>query len=177
MTMPTDPADLVLIGRVIRPQGRRGEVLVEPFSDSPERFPGLQQAFVCGGEGEPREVRVEFGWAHKGRFVLKLEGVDTIDAAEGLRGGELRIAEGELAPLPEGSYYHHQLCGLCVEDAAGAEIGVVEDVMETGASTRVLVVRGGAGETLLPFAADFVKKVDLARGLLIITPPEYVFAD
>ena len=64
--------------------------------------------------------------------MLKLEGVDSIDEAETLRGLELRIAEEELAALPEGSYYHHQLLGLRVEDEAGGEIGVVEDVLETG---------------------------------------------
>jgi 16S rRNA processing protein RimM len=169
--------DLVLVGRVVKPQGRHGEVAVLPLSDRPDRFPALRRAFVPAPGGGAREVRVLRSWPHKGRFVLAIEGVTSIDEAEALRGLELRIAEEDLAPLPEGSYYHHQLRGLRVEDEAGAEIGVVEDVVETGAEARVLVVRGPGGETLLPFAAGFVKAVDLAGGRLVAVRPEYVVAD
>ncbi|HEX9186714.1 MAG TPA: ribosome maturation factor RimM [Vicinamibacteria bacterium] len=169
--------DLVLVGRVVKPQGRHGEVAVLPLSDRPDRFPTLRRAFVQAPGGGAREVRVLRSWPHKGRFVLAIEGVNSIDEAEALRGLELRIAEEDLAPLPEGSYYHHQLRGLRVEDEAGREIGVVDDVVETGAEARVLVVRGPGGETLLPFAAGFVKAVDLAGGRLVALRPEYVVAD
>lgn len=169
-------SDLILIGRVVKPQGRRGEVLVEPLSDRPDRFPSLRRAFVPGPDGTAREVRVTSGWPHKRRFVLKIEGVDTIEDAERLRGGGLGIREEDLAPLPDGSYYHHQLTGLSVEDTAGARIGRVEDVMETTGDARVLIVRGDGGETLVPFAADFVRSVDLERARIVIEPPEYVVA-
>ncbi len=169
--------ELVLVGRVVKPQGRHGELAVECLSDRPERFPTLRRAFVPGDDGRPRELRIERAWPHKGRFVLKLEGVDSIDAAERLRGLELRIPEQEVPQLPEGSSYHHQLAGLQVVDLAGAALGVVEDVVETGAAARVLVVRGEEGELLLPFAQDFVRKVDLAGGLLVVERPEYVVAD
>ncbi len=169
--------DLVLVGRVVKPQGRHGEVAVEPFSDRKDRFPTLAHAFVAAPDGASREVRVERCFAHKRRFVLKLAGVDSIAEAETLRGAELRIAEAELQLLPEGSYYYHQLAGLRVEDAQGAVIGVLESVMETGKGTRVLVVRGPQGETLLPFADAFVKSVDLGRGVLVAVRPEYARAD
>jgi 16S rRNA processing protein RimM len=169
--------ELVLIGRVVKPQGRHGEVAVAPLSDRPDRFPRLAHAFLPAGDGQAREVRIERVWPHKGRFVLKLAGVDSIDAAEALRGLELRIAEEELGELPQGSYYHHQLAGLRVEDAKGAPLGVVADVLETGAEARVLVVRGEQGETLVPFAAAFVKDVDLERRRLVIERPEYLVAD
>jgi len=170
-------SDLVLVGRVLKPQGRHGEVAVLPFSDRPDRFPALRRAFVEAPGGEAREVRVLRSWPHKGRFVLEIEGVASIDDAEKLRGLELRIAEEELEALPEGSFYHHQLKGLRVEDEAGALIGVVDEVMETGKETRVLVVRGPEGETLLPFASGFVKDVDLARGRILASRPEYAGAD
>ena len=112
-------AELVAIGRVVKPQGRKGEVLVDPLSDRPDRFPALRAAYVPGTGGGSREVRVESCWPHKGRFVLKLEGVDSIDDAETLRGMEMRIAEEDLPALPAGSYYHHQLKGLPVVDEAG----------------------------------------------------------
>jgi 16S rRNA processing protein RimM len=164
--------DLVTIGRVVKPQGRKGEVLTEPFTDRSDRFPTLRRAYVPGPGGAAREVRVLSCWPHKGRFVLKLEGVDSIDGAECYRGAEIRIGEEELAPLPEGSYYHHQLRGLRVEDAEGTLLGEVADIVPTGGEAAVLVVRGARGETLLPLAAPFVKRVDLAGGRLIVFPPE-----
>jgi len=169
--------DLVLVGRVVKPQGRHGEVAVLPLSDRPDRFPTLRRAFVPAPGGAAREVRVVRCWAHKGRFVLAIEGVSTIDEAEGLRGAELRIEEQELEALPAGSFYHHELVGLRAVDEQGAELGAVDEVMETGAETRVLVVRGPGGETLLPFAEAFVKSVDLAGGTIVVLRPEYVVAD
>lgn len=170
-------SELVLVGRVVKPQGRRGEVAVECLSDRQERFAGLRRAFVADERGLPRELRVLRAWPHKGRFVLELEGVDSIDAAERLRGAELRIPEHELPPLPQGAYYHHQLVGLRVLDQAGAALGVVAEVVETGAEARVLVVRGEQGETLLAFAEAFVRSVDLERGQLVVRRPEYAGAD
>ena len=165
--------DLVTIGRVVKPQGRRGEVLTEPLSDRPDRFPSLRRAYVAGPGDSAREVRVTSCWPHKGRFVLKLEGVDSIDDAERYRGLELRIAEEDLEPLPEGSYYHHQLRGLRVEDGEGGSLGTVADLVETGGGAVVLVVRGPGGELLLPLAAPFVRRVDLPRGTLVAERPEY----
>lgn len=166
-------SDLVLIGRVVKPQGRKGELLVAPCSDRPDRFPGLRQAWLPARDGGSRRVDVSSCWPHKGRFVLKLEGVDSIDAAETLRGAELRMDESELAALPEGSYYFHQLRGLEVEAPSGEVLGRVDDLLETGASV-VLVVRGAAGEILVPLAEPFVRSVDLARGVMVVLLPETV---
>jgi 16S rRNA processing protein RimM len=164
-------AELVTIGRVVKPQGRKGELLVEPLSDRPDRFPTLRRVYLPGPAGGARVAQVANCWPHKGRFVVKLEGVDGIDAAETLRGSELRIAEDELLPLPEGSYYHHQLRGLRAVSPAG-ELGEVAEVLETGAGAVVLVVRGAAGESLLPFASGVVRRVDLAAGRIELVLPE-----
>jgi 16S rRNA processing protein RimM len=167
-------ADLVAIGRVVKPQGRKGEVLVAPLSDRPDRFPALRAAHVQAPGGGSRAVVVQSCWPHKGRFVLKLEGVDSIDEAEGYRGLELRIGEEDLAALPQGSYYHHQLKGLRVEDERGRSLGVATDLMETGAASPVVVVRGPRGELLIPLAEDFVRAVDLGAGRMVVAVPEMV---
>ncbi len=167
--------DLVAIGRVVKPQGRQGEMAVEPLSDRPDRFPALRAAWVPGPDGSAREVRVASCWPHKGRYVLKLEGVDSIEEAERFRNLELRIGEEELAALPAGSYYHHQLVGLAVQDENGRALGHVGEVVETGGEAPVLVVRGGPrGELLLPLAGTFVRQVDLEAGRLLVTLPESV---
>jgi len=165
-------ADLVTIGRVVKPQGRKGEVLTECLSDSPERFPSLRMAYVPAPGGGAREVRIASCWPHKGRFVLKLEGVDTIDEAEAYRGVEIRIGEEELPRLAEGAYYHHQLLGLRAEDRAGRALGEVTGILETGGGgVPVLTVRGAAGECLIPFAAEFVHSVELGGKKIVVSPP------
>jgi 16S rRNA processing protein RimM len=169
--------EMIAIGAIVRPQGRKGEVLVAPLSDRPQRFPTLKRAFLPDGQGAAREAQVESCWPHKGRFVVKLRGVDSIDDAERLRGQELRIAEDALDPLPPGSYYHHQLRGLRVHDPDGRELGTVADILETGAGAPVLVVRGRGPEVLIPLAEEFVRQVDLGQGLLVAVDPLLVDVD
>jgi len=152
-------------------------VLVEPLSDRPDRFPALRSVFVPGEKDAAREVKVTSCWPHKGRFVLKLDGVDSIDDAETFRGMDVRIPEGDLPSLPTGSYYHHQLKGLAVFDEAGGPVGTVHEILETGGEAPVLTVRGGAGgETLIPLAEAFVREVDLAHGRIVVVRPQYLEA-
>ncbi len=162
---------LVTVGRVVRPQGRHGELIAEPLSDRPDRFPTLKKVLVGSGGETPREMAVERCWAHKGRFVLKLAGVDSIEAAERLRGCELQVAESELQPLPPGSYYHHQLRGLQARDRSGRPLGTVREVLETGGVCVLEVTRPG-GELLIPLAEPFVVCVDLEAGTLTAIVPE-----
>jgi 16S rRNA processing protein RimM len=173
---PPPFSEMVAVGRVVKPQGRKGEVLVEPLSDRPGRFPALRSVYVPGEKGAARPIEVSSCWPHKGRFVLKLAGVDSIDAAETFRGMDLRIAEEDLPALPDGSYYHHQLKGLDVVDEAGSAVGTVHDILETGGEAPVLAVRGGAGETLIPLAEAFVREVDLVRGRIVVARPQYLEA-
>jgi 16S rRNA processing protein RimM len=163
-------AEIVAVGCVVKPQGRHGEVLVEPLSDRPGRFASLGRVYV-GSAGEPgREMRVVSGWPHKGRYVLKLEGVETIEEAERLRGQDIGIGVEELASLPPGSFYHHQLLGLRAELEDGTPLGDVAQLIETGA-VPVLAISGAAGETLLPLAAEFVRRVDVEHGRLVVALP------
>ena len=95
-------ADLVLVGRVVKPQGRKGEVKVEPYTDREDRFPRLARAFVPAPGGGSREVEIEGCWPHKDHFVLKLRGVDSITQAETLlHGAMLRLEAGDASVLPE----------------------------------------------------------------------------
>jgi 16S rRNA processing protein RimM len=169
-------SEMVAIGRVVKPQGRKGEVLVQPLSDRPDRFPTLRAVYVPGEGGAARPMSVVDCWPHKDRFVLKFEGVDSIDDAEKLRGMDVRIAEEDLPSLPAGSYYHHQLKGLAVLDEAGAPVGTVQDILETGGEAPVLTVRGAGTETLIPLAEAFVREVDLVRGRIVVVRPQYLEA-
>ena len=165
-------AEAITIGRLIRPQGRKGELLIEPLSDRPERFYSLRKVFVETAGGGAREFAVTDCWPHKGRFVIKFAGVDSIDAAEKLRGFLLGIAEAELAPLPPGCFYHHQLRGLRAQDGSGRSLGSVRNVLETGGVPVLEIAGDDRRELLLPLAEPFIAAVDLEAGTLTVVVPE-----
>jgi 16S rRNA processing protein RimM len=162
----------IVIARIVRPQGRKGEVIAEALSDVERRFETLRRAFLRAPGSEPRELSVESTWPHKGRIVLKFGGVDSIDEADRWRGAEVCIPAEEAPVLPPGSFYHHQLIGLPVFDTQGHSIGVLEELLETGAGAPVAVVRGSGGETLLPLAEPFFPGLDPAAGRLVVNLPE-----
>jgi 16S rRNA processing protein RimM len=173
--MPLAFDELVTIGHVVKPQGRHGEMAVEIVSENPDRFAPSRKVFVPGPYGVAREVEIESSFPHKGRMVVKLRGVDSIEVADSYRGMDLRIPEAELPALPAGSYYHYQLKGLDVVDESGRAIGRVHDLLETGAA-MVLVIRDGEKETLLPLAEEFVHSVDLTAHRMTVRVPEVMNA-
>jgi 16S rRNA processing protein RimM len=164
--------DLFAVGRVVRPQGRRGELRVRPLTD---HLPTLLQAKEVwlgpateGGAASP--VEVEGARLHQGRIpVLKLSGIDDMDGAEALRGRELCLPRGQLQPLAKDEYFIHDLVGLAVLGPAGEKLGRVTSVMETSGHPN-LVVEGSKGELLVPFAAATVGEVDLAGGTVRLLP-------
>jgi 16S rRNA processing protein RimM len=174
MTTTRAFSDLITIGRVVKPQGRKGEVVVESFTDRPRRFSELRRVFLPAEGDVAFEWQVEGHWPHKHREVLKLAGVDSIDDAERLRGLDVRIPAEDLDVLPADSYYHYQLRGLRVEDESGAAMGTVADILKTGAGADVLVVNGPQGESLVPLVASFIKEVDLRGGRVVAARPELI---
>lgn len=164
--------DLVAVGSVVKPQGRHGEVVIRAFADSPQRFLALSEVSLEGLSGNAVSVRVERARIHKGRPVLKLEGVSDMSSAEALRGKELYVRREDLAELPEGSFYHFEILGLRVCDRKRGELGVVEDVIPTG-GTDILVVRDARGaEVLVPLCREICLRVDPPAGLIAVDAPE-----
>lgn len=176
--MPTeredDPAgdggELILVGLVARAHGLRGEVVVDAYSDAPDRFAAGSALVARGPDGATREVRVAESRPFGGRLLLRFEGVADRDAAETLRDTELLVPRSEVAPLPPGRHYRFELLGLRVRTRAGEELGVVAEVFGTG-SNDVLVVRGPRGEMLLPVLDTVVIEVSEERGEMTVEVP------
>jgi 16S rRNA processing protein RimM len=163
---------MALVGRIARSHGNRGQVIVNLETDFPEsRFAAGQVLQVdAGGTFQPRRiVSVRF---HQGRPVIALEGVDTMDAAEALAGAELKIPEADLAPLPAGTFYHHDLVGCEVRDRAGRVIGRVTAVEGTMERSRLVVADASGRELLIPLVAEICVEVDPASHVIVIDPPE-----
>ena len=156
---------------MVKPQGRRGEVAAELLTDFPERFAERRRLFALRRDGTRRELQVESHWPHKGRMVFKFAGVDSISAAEELKGCELQIAEAERAELEAGPAYVGDLIGCVVSDG-GRELGEIAEIQFGAGDAPLLVVRRGTKEWLVPFAAEFVTRLDIAAKRLEMRLPE-----
>ena len=163
--------DRVVVARVARPHGRRGEVILNLETDFPEqRFaPGNRLVVRRGAAAE--ELVVRSLWFMKARPVVGFEGFESIDDAETLAGCELRIPHGELADLPAGMFYHHDLVGCRVETAAGEVVGEVVAVEGSGEASR-LVVESPRGEELIPLASEMVPLIDTVARRIVIAAPD-----
>ena len=163
--------DLVVVGRLARPHGLRGEMSVEVLSDFPERFaPGLVLV-AAAPSGESRgELVVSTVRPAGERLLIGFQGIETRTAAEALRGLDVAVPAGREMPRPEGFVYHFDLEGCRAVDRTGRELGVVTDLQEVG-GRDLLSIRTPAGERDVPFVEPIVVSVDVARKLVVLDPP------
>jgi 16S rRNA processing protein RimM len=167
MSAPQAPERL-RVARVARVHGVRGELRVEPLGGDASRFrPGMRLVV----EGRDRDLVVRTVRSQGPDLLLGFDGVDTPEAAAGLRDAYLTVALAEARPLPPGEWFVWQLVGLEVRDPQGERLGVVEDV-EPGVASDVVVVRRGADRARYPMVAAFVEDVDLEGGVLVLRPWE-----
>jgi 16S rRNA processing protein RimM len=166
----------VVVGRIGRPHGVRGEVTVEVRTDDPD------QRFAAGAvlatDPAARGPLTVAGAGRSGAItILRFEGFADRTAAESLRGTLLLVDGDTLPPPADDEYYDHQLIGLAAVTAAGAGLGEVTDVLHPPASP-VLSIRTADGvEVLVPFVAAIVPEVDLSGGRLVIDPPDGMFPE
>jgi 16S rRNA processing protein RimM len=163
--------DMFVVARVARAHGNRGQVILDPETDFPdERFKAGSTLFINRG-GTLRSLTIESVRFHRGRPILSLSTVATMDDAEALAGHELRIEPEALQQLPGGSFYHHDLIGCRVQMATGQVIGTVTAIEGEGPRSRLVVTRSG-DEVLIPLAEGICVSVDVARGTIVVDPPE-----
>lgn len=167
-------AAFVVVARIARPQGRRGEVVAEILTDFPDRLVDLESVFLRGATGTTEPAQVEDAWFHKGRIVIKFAGVDSIDQAELLRDLEVLIPQSERAPLGEHQYWVSDLEGCAVlleRDGATTEVGRVVGVDAAGGA-HLLRVESTRGEVLIPLAQEICTRIDTESKVIVINPPE-----
>jgi 16S rRNA processing protein RimM len=185
----------VLVARILRPRGNKGEVVAELLTDSPARFSSLKQVYLQKSDAEPRSVALEHFWLdqnHSGMGVFHFVGYASISQAEGLRGHHVLLPLEDRVALPAGQYFVTDLIGCTVFELAAAEptklsspacsmeetprvLGTVRDVFFPGESVRgtpLLQVDTPGGELLLPLATDICTRIDVASRRIDVRLPE-----
>ena len=179
--MTPDPDRLLLMGRVGKTHGVRGEMKVVPETDDPLRFAEVERLFLGDAADRVRPVAVtgaRFQYP-KGRTVvlLALEGVDSLEAAADLRGLHVFADPDDLPPLADDEVFLHELVGVAVyevdEDGAEADepFGTVADLFD-GAQLLFAIDRPGRSQVLLPDVEEFVVRLDVAARRLYVRLPD-----
>jgi 16S rRNA processing protein RimM len=165
--------DGIVIARIAKAFGIRGEVAADILTDFPERFSDVGEVTLRRG-AEQRLAELEHHRFHKGRVLLKFAGVDTMTDAEQLAGFEVVIGEDELYELPEGDdlYYDFDLVGCEVRTVDGDVVGAVASVLHAGENALLSVRRPSDRETLVPFVDEICVEVDVEAKRITIDPPE-----
>ncbi len=163
--------DMVLVGRIARPHGIRGQVIVNPETDFVEdRFVPGATMWTRSAHGE-ETLTISAARVQNGRPVVGFDGFSSIDDVERLAGLELRVPEDSLQPLGAGAYYQHQLVGCRVKTVRGDQVGEVVRV-DGGAGGSLLAVKSERGEVLVPFAEHICVEIDVASRRIVVDPPE-----
>ena len=162
-----DGREPIAVGQILSIHGLSGKVRVRVLSDVPQRFDAGQQLYVLG-----ISYRISASSrSSSDRVILKLQGIDTPDAARVLVGQMLTVPEDAVPQLPDGEYFHFQLLGLRVLTEEGEDLGQVTEILETG-SNDVYVVTGPEGEVLIPALAGVIQCIQLERGVMLVGLPE-----
>ncbi len=165
--------DYIVIARIARPRGLRGELVADLLSDFPERFDDTTRVALLDAEGRKRrEVELEAHWFQKDRVILKFKGFDTIEAAGELVTLDVAVPEVEAVTLDEDEFYEWQLIGCQVETIDKEIIGHVTDVLHTGGVPILVIKTADEKEHLVPLAKTICVEVDIAEKLIRVDAPE-----
>jgi 16S rRNA processing protein RimM len=176
-----DLPETVAVGRVLRPHGVRGEVVVQVLSDVPGRFDKGSRVLGVreGAPLPPISLTVAASRPHKSGAVVRFEGFEDPDQAGELRGLDLEVSRSEVPEAPPGTYYQYELLGcLCRHQGEEGEelLGRVVEVVEDGGGL-MLIVAGEGRRVPVPFVQAFLREVDVAAGRIdLALPPGFLEA-
>jgi 16S rRNA processing protein RimM len=162
---------MITVGRIVRPHGHKGAVVIESESDFAEERFREGSALWWQRNGDPAVVTIAASREFRGRWVVTLDGVASMNEAETLRGLELRVPAEALHALDDDTHYVHDLEGCAVVTVAGDEIGRVGRV-QFGSGAPLLVVTAQGGEVLIPLVAHICRRIDVSGKRIEIDPPE-----
>jgi len=160
--MKSSDLEFITIGRILVHWGIKGKLKVKVITDFPQRFAPSATVYISR-----QPMTIDSTEWHKGDVIIKLNAVDSIEAARRLQGQPVEIHPSQIYSLPEGQYYQFQLIGLEVWTTQGELLGNISEVL-TAKSNDNYVVKGNEGEILIPAIEDVVKSIDLNQGRVVI---------
>lgn len=156
----------IAIGKILRPHGVKGFVKAVAYSGLPDRFSCLKSVYVQGREGLIG-YRIERWQLLNELTLLKLQGVENREEAQKLTNVEMLVPEEQKVPLPQNSYFVHDLIGIEVFDTTGRKLGILQEVLSNGGGD-LYQVQTTRGELLIPAVSEFVKQVDVSQKRMIV---------
>jgi 16S rRNA processing protein RimM len=171
-TGSAEAEELISVARIVRPQGRRGEVIADLLTDFPDRFARLGEITVRLSTGEISILKLESSWLHKGRVVFKFGGYEEIAQAEELRDALVLVKRDQLVELPVDTYYDFDLVDCEVITKAARPIGRVTGIQRYGAAPLLAVQDDEKREHLIPLTLNICVEIDVACKRIVIDPPE-----
>lgn len=164
------------VGAIVAVHGLRGDLKVRPLTADSDALAFATRLLLVDRKGHEMPVVPLRVAAHKGKHLLRLRGMEHIDAVEGLVGREVRMRYEDLPELADDEHYWHQLQGLRVVDRQRGELGQLDDLLATGGHD-LYVVNGRFGEVLIPAVSRFVLHVDLDAGVMSVDLPDGLVAE
>lgn len=145
--------------------------MADLFTDFPARFDALEEVWLELEDGRRAKFVLEGSWSHKGRQILKFRGTDSISAAEVLAGAWVEVALEDASPLPEGTYYNHDLIGCSVRRTSGELLGLVSSILPIAGNNQ-LVVTGEHGEFMIPAVDAICRHISIEEKVILVDLPE-----
>ena len=167
---PASSSDLLLAGKVIRPHGLKGLLRIKSYAGSEASFLDEGTVFLKTVSGEIRKFSVASVKPHKNIFLMDVEDLNSIDAAEKYRGADILIKNEDLTQ-EEDAYFWYEILGLKVYLDTGECVGSISRIIPTGAND-IYVVKKGEKEVYIPAVYEVIKKIDLENGNMTISPME-----
>jgi len=160
--------DYFEIGKIVNTVGVKGEIRVFPTTDDAKRFSLLKEITVVCPRGEQRVIGVLKARYHRNLVMLTLEGITDMDAAAALKGSTIVISRENALPLGDGEYYVPDLIGLSVVSDSGESLGILTDVLATGANDVYVVKPDKGKEILIPAIEKCILNVELEKGTMTV---------
>lgn len=165
-------SDLVVVGRVAKPHGIRGELCMDCHAESPLLFKGLKHVWLAEPGKRPLRLELASSRPHQGRVLLILKAIPDRTAAEGLRGMDVLVREADLPELDDDEFYMHEILGFAVEDESGADLGVLDNFLENAEQFTWVIKHPSGREIMLPAVDAFVVDINAEAGRIVVAPPE-----
>ncbi len=162
--------EFIIVGKIGRPHGVKGEMTFQPMTDYPQRLVAGKVLLL----GKARKKYKIVSIREKGQdYILTLEGIESREDAQLITNQLAYVPLASLPPLPEGEFYHHELLGMRVIDTAGSELGILAEILETGANDVYVVVSESGEELLLPVIPSVILEIDSKARCMTVQPQDW----